>query len=99
MIMESTDITALEKFGKQLAETILAEVRRLLAAERRKEWYTVDELAEAMGKKPFTVREKWCNSGRIECQKDPYSGKWRIPAAEYDRLTAGGGIRAKERVS
>jgi hypothetical protein len=98
MIMESTDITALEKFGKQLAETILAEVRRLLAAERRKEWYSTDELAAAVGKKPFTVREKWCNGGLIKCEKDPYSGKWRIPADEYDRLAAGGSVRERKKV-
>jgi hypothetical protein len=31
---------------------------------------TTEELAAALGKKPFTVREHWCNAGRIECEKD-----------------------------
>lgn len=62
-------------------------------AEKGREWYNTAEAAKILGKSDFTVREKWCNQGRIECEKDEESGKWRIPAAEIRRLRDGGGLR------
>jgi hypothetical protein len=49
-----------------------------------------------LGKSDFTVREKWCNQGRIECEKHSDSGKWRIPAHEVRRLRNGGGLKAHQ---
>jgi hypothetical protein len=78
---------------KQIIER-LDRIERTLAEQRPepiKEWYTTAELAAALGKKPYTVQEKWCNAGRIECEKDR-NGKWRIPGHEYRRLKNGGGL-------
>lgn len=67
---------------KVLAE--LAEVRRLLEAQRAnelaQEWYTVPEAAELVGLRPYTLRQA-CNLGRIPedwCRKDSRTGKWRV---------------------
>ena len=79
-----------DKAFRQVAEDILNEVKRLASAASLKEWYSPNELAEALNKSPFTIRENWCNAGRIECEKDPDTGKWRIPGSEYLRLTSGG---------
>ena len=80
--------------GQQVAslDKKLAEIHQIITAQRiEKEWYTTTELAEAMGKSQFTIQERWCNDGRIECEKDPENGKWRIPGHEVRRLRAGGG--------
>lgn len=77
-------------------EMIVVEIRSHLANQRtEKEWYSTSELAEAMGKSRYTVQERWCNEGRIECEKDTESGKWRIPGDEYRRLVAGGALKSK----
>ena len=55
-----------------------------------KDRYTTSELSQVMGVTGHTVRERWCNQGRIECEKDPANGKWRIPGREFDRLRRGG---------
>lgn len=76
--------------------SLLSELNRNASTSRfEKEWYTTSEVADILSKSDFTIREKWCNQGRIECEKDPYSGKWRIPAAEVRRLQAGGALRPK----
>ena len=54
-----------------------------------KEFYTTSELAEVLGVSRFTVTERYCNQGRIECTKDG-NGKWVIPSHEYERLRRGG---------
>lgn len=77
-------------------ERSVVEVRQIVTGQHlAKEWYTTGELAEILGRSQFTVQERWCNDGRIECEKDPDSGKWRIPAHELQRLRAGGGLRPK----
>ena len=77
-------------------ERMTTEIRELLVGQRQeKEWYSTRELAEIMGKSDYTIREHWCNDGRIECEKDPTTGKWRIPGHEVRRLTAGGSILPK----
>ena len=60
-----------------------------------KEWYTPRELGEILTKSEYTVRERWCNEGRIECEKDPDSGKWRIPHREVERLRNGGALSSR----
>lgn len=66
------------------------ELQKLISNQTvEKEWYTTTEVADIMGVKQYTVQERWCNQGRIECEKDPSSGKWRIPGTEVARLRAG----------
>ncbi len=55
-----------------------------------KDWYTTSEVAAMMKVTRHTVQERWCNSGRIECEKDPATGKWMIPGHEFERLRRGG---------
>ncbi len=72
-------------------------VQELLRAQRvEKEWYTSSELADAMNVSRYTVQERWCNQGRIECEKDTDTGKWRIPGAEYRRIVEGGKLRPRK---
>jgi hypothetical protein len=93
-------LQAVLMLGQRLGalEEKVAEIHQTVMAHRvEKEWYTTAELAEAVGKKQFTIQERWCNDGRIECEKDPDSGKWRIPGAEYRRLVGGGALKPKRR--
>jgi hypothetical protein len=79
-------------------ERIVTEVYEIIQGQRlEKEWYTTAELAEILGKSRFTIQERWCNDGRIECEKDPDSGKWRIPGHEVRRLRGGGGLLPRHR--
>jgi hypothetical protein len=79
-------------------ERIVTDVHEILQGQRiAKEWYTTGELAEILGKSRFTIQERWCNDGRIECEKDPDSGKWRIPSHEVRRLRGGGGLLPRHR--
>ena len=74
----------------------LDEIHQSVMAQRvDKEWYTTDELAKALNKSQYTIQERWCNDGRIECEKNPENGKWRIPGHEYGRLADGGGLKPK----
>ena len=61
--------------------------------EEWKEWYDTGELAQALGVSQHTVQARWCSVGRVECEKDPGSGKWRIPGREFRRLVKGGSLR------
>jgi hypothetical protein len=79
-----------------LTELVADLQRRMEKQQTVKEWYTTSELAQALGRSHYTVQERWCNEGRIACEKDPDSGKWRIPGEEYQRLVGGGGLRAKK---
>lgn len=86
--------------GQRLAalEEKVAEIHEVVLAQRvQKEWYTTAELSEAMGKSQYTIQERWCNEGRIKCEKNPESGKWRIPGDEYRRLVGGGALKPKPR--
>jgi hypothetical protein len=77
-------------------ERTVTEVRQIVTGQHTdKAWYTTGELADMLGRSQFTVQERWCNDGRIECHKDPDTGKWRIPGHEVQRLRTGGGLRPK----
>src|SRR4051812_37366964 len=53
-------------------EQLLVELNARLDGRRTfKSWYNTTELADLLGKSDFTVREKWCNQGRVACEKDP----------------------------
>ena len=97
-----TDLTlqAVLMLGQRLTtmEEKVAEIHQVVLNQRvQKEWYTTNELAEALDKSHFTIQERWCNDGRIECEKDPNSGKWRIPGIEFRRLVGGGALKPKRR--
>jgi len=88
-------INSLTQAVKNLEEKV-ADMHGLMSEQRiEKEWYSTDELAKAMDRSPYTIRERWCNEKRIECEKDPDSGKWRIPGEEFRRLVKGGAIKPK----
>ncbi len=50
----------------------------LVERQTVKDWYSVDELAQLVGKAEFTVRE-WCRLGRIKAEKQ-LSGRGAFPA-------------------
>ena len=99
---ENVDVTVqtlllLEQRMNVLSDRV-GEIHSMLANQRvEKEWYTTTELAETMDVSQYTVQERWCNQGRIECEKEPANGKWRIPGAEYRRLVAGGSLQTRRR--
>lgn len=65
-------------------------VLKLLVQQRTlKEWYSVEEAAQVLGKEPVTIR-KWCRRGCIHAQKRR-SGRgnyqaWVIPHEELERI-------------
>ena len=72
-----------------------AELRESVdAITVQKDFYSTREVAELMGVTQHTVQVRWCAEGRIEAEKDPTTGRWRIPGHEYDRLRRGGKPRA-----
>jgi hypothetical protein len=71
---------------------ILARLNQLESKPPEKEWWSPEELAVALHKKPFTVRE-WCRLDRIQSEKEKYSRLRRIPNKEAQRLLAGGGLQ------
>ena len=86
-------ITSLHTLERRMAE-LTNRIEELVGSgsviASAKEWYTTAEVATLMQVTRHTVQERWCNQGRIECEKDPSTGKWRIPGHEYDRLRRGG---------
>ena len=68
-----------------------AELRESVdAITVQKDFYSTREVAELMGVTQHTVQVRWCADARIEAEKDPATGHWRIPGHEYDRLRRGG---------
>ena len=74
-------------------EERLARIEQLLTnANRnnsfRREWFTVPEAAEELGKRPFTIRE-WCRLRRIEAKKRKCgrgrTSEWVISSGEIER--------------
>src|SRR2546423_1113490 len=86
----------LRTFGQRLTsiEQVVTEMHQMLQHQNvEKDWYTATELAQAMNVTQYTVQERWCNQGRIAAEKDPDTGKWRIPGDEFRRLVRGGGLK------
>ena len=79
--IEATVDEKLEAIGRKL--DLLIQQRTV------KEWYSVDEVAERLGKVCFTVRE-WCRQGRIAARKRDYkrgkSAEWMIAHGELARV-------------
>ena len=66
------------------------EIRNLLANRpRAKEWYSTQETAEILKKRPYTVRN-WCRLGRVRAEKIEagrgVDGEWRISHEELTRI-------------
>jgi Helix-turn-helix domain len=71
------------------AQGSLDDIQGLLDDQRTvKQWYTPVEVAEILGRKPFTVRE-WCRLGRINARKRPTgrgdADEWEISHDEVER--------------
>ena len=65
------------------------EIHEIVLNERvEKEWYTTNEVAKLIEVAQYTVQERWCNQGRIECEKDP-----RPASGEYPETSTGGSER------
>ena len=64
-------------------------LERLVHQRTLKDWYTIAEAAEILGKADFTVRE-WCRLGRVRAQKRPCgrgrSREWMIARDELLRI-------------
>ena len=84
----------LSRIEEQTAE-ILRRLDRLEGGPQTKEWWSPEELATVLHRKPFTVRE-WCRLKRIRAEKDEYSRLWKVPDEEARRLIAGGGLRPSD---
>jgi transposase len=70
-------------------ERIENTLKTLVQRQTVKDFYSTDEVAEALGKAEFTVRE-WCRRGRINAQKRR-SGRgkfqsWVISHEELQRI-------------
>ena len=83
---------AAESLAQRLSsiENAVFEIRELLQNQRpSKDWYTVAEVAEILGKAEFTVRE-WCRLGRVYASKRPCgrgnTQEWIVSREELTRL-------------
>jgi hypothetical protein len=78
-------------------EEIVTDMHQFLQHQAvEKEFYTTAEVAQAMQVSVYTVCARWCKQGRIACEKDRDTGKWRIPGSEFRRLVKGGAVKVKQ---
>jgi hypothetical protein len=70
-------------------ERIESLLRSILERGQAREWYSVEEFAEAVGKRPFTVREH-CRHGRLNAEKKAggrgHQPEWTISHDELLRF-------------
>ena len=87
----------LDRVGDPVAASNVLLAHAMLGnqPQQTKDWYSTAELASILGKSDYTVRERWCNEGRIDSEKDD-GGKWRIPGHEVERLRKGGKLGPKD---
>ena len=82
----------------QRLDRIEAVLNLLVKQHTIKDFYTTDEVAEILGRAPFTVREL-CRLHRIEAQKRSCgrgtSQEWMISHAELQRIRSGGLLPVK----
>ncbi len=94
-------ITRLDRLEKRLLaiETLLARlVENATSQQSTKAYYTTEEVAQRLGKRPYTVRE-WCRLGRVQAEK-AHSGRgldeeWRISQTEPTRIQSEGLLSAR----
>jgi hypothetical protein len=83
MAVESVD-PVLERLDR-----IEAVLGQLLQARTVKDFYTTDEVAAILNKRPFTVRE-WCRLKRVHAQKKEcgrgLASEWLISREELVRI-------------
>ncbi len=71
--------------------TIVTDIRHLLT-ERRKDYYSVDEVAGLTGRSAYTVR-RWISEGRVEATRIAGTGprgKLLISREQLQRIVASG---------
>lgn len=72
----------------QRLDRIESTLNLLVQQRTVKEFYTTDEVAKLLGKRPFTVRE-WCRQGRIHAERRDAGrgehGEWKISHLELLR--------------
>ncbi|MBX9579590.1 MAG: hypothetical protein K2X87_04715 [Gemmataceae bacterium] len=70
-------------------ERIESLLTALVGQRAAKEWYTTAEVAAAVGRAEFTVRE-WCRLGRVLARKKPSgrgpAGEWLVGHEELTRV-------------
>jgi hypothetical protein len=87
---DETIISLLERLSTrcEAIESTLDELLGRFDGQQGREYYTVNEAAEAMGRAPYTVRE-WCRLGRLNASKAlsgrGIDGEWRISKEEMQR--------------
>ena len=74
----------------QVIEAAVMEIKEFILDQRpQKDWYSVAEVAKALGKAEWTVRE-WCRLGRVYASKrDCGRGnakEWIIAREELERI-------------
>jgi hypothetical protein len=70
-------------------DRIEATLAALVGQRSVKDWYSTDEVADILGKAPFTVRQ-WCRLKRVRAKKRPcgrgLSAEWMIAHEELQRI-------------
>jgi hypothetical protein len=100
---DSAITTRLERLEVGLAKLFdaLDVVRELVASKVVvKEWYTTNEVAHILTRRPYTVRE-WCRLGRVNATRT-HAGRgeveeWRISHLELQRIQNEGLLPLKPR--
>ena len=82
---------ALDRIEAQTSQiqTVLVDIKNKRTSDAgTRRWFSPKEVAEVLGKKPFTVRE-WCRLQRIKARKRPTgrgdADEWEISADELER--------------
>ena len=83
-------LLAMNEHLKALRDQVAEVQEAVTEITAEKDSYTTKEVAALMGVTPHTVQARWCAAGRIECEKEPQTGRWRIPGYEFSRLRRGG---------
>jgi hypothetical protein len=79
----------LEESQKQIADALAELKERSLLPVPARESYSSTEVAQLLGKRPFTVRE-WCRLGRVNAKKRACGSgaflDWEISQGEVERI-------------
>ena len=89
----ATGLSQVQEQQGAMAAT-LNELRDLVVGQRTvKDWYSPEDVAEILGKQPYTVRE-WCRYRRINARKRPTgrgdAKEWEISREELERIKSHG---------